>query len=173
MTCSVALATLASAALLAGCSSTSTPQPTAGGHPDAGPESKVCGLLTARQISAAVGDTFEHHDQPTSLGTTQACNWTGAGGSAAVEVLLHSDSGFDCLGESASDLRPVPGMNADACFIGSGGPGAQGSTSGAPLRVKTSSGVLDITVYRTNPPGGVDQLNQAEITLAKSALTHL
>lgn len=136
-----------------------------------------CRLLTKDEVAAALGTAVNDgkpNNDLSNLGFS-GCSWFATDPSNISDVVVTFDpssTAFDDGKKQTSvPVQPVSGLGDDAYFFGSG--------PDPLLEVKTSKGVLNITVIISNfgnsamPSPAADAQNAAEIQLAHEALARL
>ena len=132
-------------------------------------DTDACALLTAAQVSAAVGFTVSAgtHVMPTFLKT---CTWTGSNSSGVQFVTLNLQTAafFDGAKRQTS-LVAAAGGSVKPAGIGDDSYYLVEQTQVA-LWVKKGSGAFKLAVYKQLP---VDQKEKMELTLARQVLQKL
>jgi hypothetical protein len=132
-------------------------------------DTDACALLTAAQVSAAVGFpvTDGKHVTPTFVKT---CTWTGSTSTSAQFVTLNLQTGtfFDGAKRQAN-LATAAGASVKPAGVGDDSYYLVEGTQVA-LWVKKGSGAFKLAVYKQMP---VDQKEGMELTLAKQVVPKL
>jgi hypothetical protein len=137
--------------------------------PSLAADADACALLTAAQVSAAVGFqvTEGKHVTPTFVKT---CTWTGSNSSGVQVVTLNLQTGtfFDGAKKQAN-LATAAGAAVKPAGIGDDSYYVVEGTQVA-LWVKKGSGSFKVAVYKQIP---VDQKEGMELTIAKQVVPKL
>jgi len=138
-------------------------------HSHAAAETDACSLVTAAQVSAAVGFQVEDgkHVTPTFVKT---CSWTGTAGGGVQTVTLNLQTGafFDGAKKQAAVMVAAgaavksAGVGDDSYFYVLG--------TQVDLWVKKGANACKITIYKQIP---VEQKQAIELSLAKQVVAKL
>lgn len=135
--------------------------PTAGAIPAfAAPPTNACSLLTAAEVSSALGSTVSNGTY-VMPGFTQTCTWTIPTGGAVtlqLQTLNFFNAGKGAL--ASAERTSASGVGDEAYYLG------VGATTG--LEVRKGSAAFKVAVYSSTLT--LDQRKEIEKTMAQQAL---